>query len=105
MGIVDWFLKESRDQLAAESKQGKGGITNWLLRQGLDQLAAQSEKNKDLRDLSSSFWTYRFRSYEDAISYLDSLKAKYQDSTDREMKQKIDHACEYAKDYFHKNTK
>lgn len=76
MGIFDWLLKQSRDELDAESRQGKGGISNWLLRQGLDKLAAQSEKNKDLSDLSSSFWTYRFHSYEDAISYLDGLKDK-----------------------------
>ena len=70
MGIFDWLLKQSGDELASGSSQGKGGISNWLLRQGLDKLDAQSERNKDFKDLSSSFWTYRFHNYEDATSYL-----------------------------------
>ena len=105
MGFLDWFLKQSRDELASESKKGNTGVLDWVLKQSLDKMASKVDRNKDLESIRSSFWTYRFDSYEDAISFLDSLKLKYQDKNDREMKDKITDAFRYAKEYWHKGTK
>lgn len=99
---LDWILKQSSDELAAESSRGEGGITNWVLKQGLDKLAARSSLDTDINSIKGSFWTYKFNSYGEAIHYLDSLKAKYNKESDREMRDALDEAYRYAKSYFHK---
>ncbi len=98
--ILDWLLKQGSDELAAESKQGKGGITNWVLKQGLDELAARSRLDTDIKSITGSMWMNEFRSYEDAKRYLDSLKAKYSKESDWEMRNALDRAYRDVKKWF-----
>ena len=99
VGTLEWILRQGSDELAAESKQGKGGITNWLLRQELDELAARSSLDTDLRSIKG-YWINNFRSYEDAIRHLDSLKSKYAKSSDWEMRDALDRAYRDARERF-----
>jgi hypothetical protein len=100
---LDWILKQSSDELAAESSQGKGGITNWLLKQSMDELADWSSRDTDLKEVKSPFMPYRFNHYEEVITYLDNIKKRYnKEKTDREMNDALDNAYRYAKSYFHK---
>jgi len=99
---LDWILKQSSDELAAESSRGRGGITNWLLKQALDELSARSSRDTDIKSIRGSYWTHDFKSYEDAISHLDRLKAKYAKEPPREMRNALDDAYRQAKSYFGK---
>ena len=103
---LDWILKQSSDELAAESSRGEGGITNWVLKQGLDKLAAQSSRQADIKDVDGSFWIYRYDSYEEAVKYLDTIKEKYnKDQIDYGMNRVLENGYIYAKSYFRKEQK
>jgi hypothetical protein len=93
MGFIRDQIQGQIDDLKKESK-----LFSFIV----DSLTSKSDRDKDVKDLKSPFWTYRFDSYEDALYYLNQLKIKYRESKDREMDDLISQAFRDAKGYWHK---
>ena len=78
-------------------------INEDLLSYIVNKLVNWSNRSTDIKDVGGSFWIYRYNSYEEAIKYLDSIKAKYnKDSTDYGMNRELENGYIYAKSYFRK---
>ena len=78
----------------------KDDIDEGILSYIIDKLTAWSDRKKDLADMDNPFWIYRFNNYFDAIRYVDTLRIKYENTSDVEMKNAVENGYIRAKSYF-----
>lgn len=82
-----------------KNEKSEGLLTNYLLDLALNKLTDWNNKRRDLDILKDPTWTYKFHSYLEAKSFLDSMKTRYSND-DYEMKYAISNADIHAQIYF-----